>query len=401
LRNALQVLMLVLVAASAFSAAVFVPALRFGETVNPAQQAPLDSPVALGAVHFLREPGEPARRLVDDLAKLPEVGAIRTVEQFLPADTDEKRRSLSQLDGYMPGATLSGEAPADDDIGAAFTRLEDGLRQIADNGATAPDLGAAAHRLRRAVELFTNPTLPSPDRVMELEHSLFAGLSSLPGVAAKLANLDTPQLSDLDPNLRRRFVGEDGIWRVEVLPKPGVSRLSFAAAMRRLDSKAAGAPIAELARNEIMHHESALAAAIAFVLSAIVMLLILRNVLDWVIAVVPTGFAIGLSAAAMVGSGSLLSSPALAAGMTAIAMSLSASVILVLSARQVPPGTGFRAAVLPPIVLAGALAPLAISTDQGVAEFGRVSALFELTAVTVVAIAVPQLWAWAETLRRR
>ncbi|MGH6819333.1 MAG: hypothetical protein ACREDU_00540, partial [Methylocella sp.] len=243
LRNGRQILVLLIVAAAIFCG-VFVPGLRFGDAPRPmVQQASLDTPVAQDAVHFLVGAEDAARAMVDGLARLPQTGAIRWAEQFLPTGTERKLQSLRRLDGFLAGPPAPHELPAEATLSTILASLETGFRQISNDPATKPGLRQATHRLRRAFSLFANPGPPAPARVEALEAALFSGLENLSSMAAQLAKIGAPGTEDLDPALRRRFVSANGIWRIEVLPKPGVRRLAFAAAMRKFSGTAAGAPV--------------------------------------------------------------------------------------------------------------------------------------------------------------
>ncbi len=404
LRNGRQILVLFAVAASVFCG-VFVPGLRFGDDSRlTMRSAPLDTPAAQDAVHFLAEAGDPARRAVEGLARLPQTGAIRWVEQFLPTGFVPKLQHLRALDGFLAGLPASRDLPADATIVATFTALEAGLRRISGDPAAAADLREASHRLRRALSLYTGSEAPAPERVKSLETALFSGLENLSRMAAQLASLPPPALADLDQALRQRFVAAEGVWRIEVLAKPGVRRLAFAGAMRKFMPQAAGAPVVALARSEIMHHETAIAVAIAFVAAAIAVLLYLRDIWEWIISLTPVLFAISLSAAVAAATGQIVVPSALAAAVTAMALCLSMSIILVLwgrRPRKPENDISIRAAVLPPLAYLGVTAPLMMSVSPAIAAFGNASVLFIAAAIAVNLIFVPQALVWVEALRGR
>ncbi|MGH7186718.1 MAG: hypothetical protein ACREIB_10640, partial [Pseudomonadota bacterium] len=252
--------------------------------------------------------------------------------------------------------------------------------------------------------LYANPDLPPPARVKALEAALFGGLGNLSRTAAQLAGLASPTVADLDQALRRRFISAEGSWRIEVLPKPGVRRLVFAGAMRRFSPGAAGEPVVALARSEIIHHEAALAMAIAFAAAAIAALLYLRDVWDWIIAVFPTLFAASLSAAVAAATGQIVLHSALAGLMPAMAACLSMSIMLVLWERQSRESAtardiSIRAAVLPPLACLGIALPLMMSAHPAMAAVGNASALFLIAAMAVNLIVVPQACGWVEALR--
>jgi len=184
-----------------------------------------------------------------------------------------------------------------------------------------------------------------------------------------------------------------------VLPKPGVRRLAFAGAMRKFSQEAAGAPIVALARNEIIHHETAIAVAIAFAAAAIAALFYLRDIALWVISLVPLVCGTSLSAAVVAASGQTVPVSALAAAMAAMAVSLSSSIVLVSGAPSNNPS--IRAAVLPPLAYLGAASPLMMSAVPAVAAFGKGSVVFLIAAMAVNLVVVPQALALVGALRQR
>jgi hypothetical protein len=401
-KHAVNLLALVVIAAAAFCS-VFVPGLRFGDQGGPLRpRAPLASPVAIGAVHIVSEPGEQARQLIARIARLPETGSIRWVEQFLPAETDHKVQSLKRLEGLLVGGPTPRTEAALVDPQQIYTSMRVNLQEIAENSAAEPLLRDAAQQLGHSIDVFFDGDKPPPPRIQSLESSLFQGLAELSAVADRLARLRAPGLAELDPNLKSRFVGADGSWRIEVLPKPGVTSLSFAAALRRAWPAAAGAPLAALAGNEVMHHETGLALFIAILVAAAAMLAILRNVWDAAIALIPTAAAVTLSAAFTVGWGALITSGGLAAATTALPMSLSTAALMI-DRRELDrsaPDTLLRAALLPLLALMASLAPLALSTDYYVAQYGRTITLYLTVSLATNLVLQPQIADWVRLLRR-
>ncbi|WP_373503550.1 hypothetical protein, partial [Aestuariivirga sp.] len=267
-RNAIDVVAMVVLAAAVFSIA-FLPGMRFGERQTPSSPvALLETPDARGAVHVV-VPRAEVPGIVDQLMRLPEVGAIRTAEQFLPPDAAPKVAELHRLEAMAPFEPAPREPSEEESLPQTFIELERELTAIASGPATSPDLRDAVLKLRRAVSLFANPQQPTAGRVDALEQSLFGSLGSLSVTAQRLARLRQPGVEDLDPHLLRRFVSSEGNWRVEVMPRTGTGTLSFAAAMRRAVPAAVGEPMQALVRNEIIHHETLLALAAALVAAAI------------------------------------------------------------------------------------------------------------------------------------
>lgn len=259
-------------------------------------------------------------------------------------------------------------------------------------------------RLRRAVVLFTSPEPPSATRVASLERALFGGLGQLSTEMERLARLEAPGIDSLDPMLLRRFVSEQGVWRIEVMPRDGTGQLSFAAAIRRVVPEAAGEPMVSLSRNEIIHHETVLAMAMALALVVFLVLAALRNVTAWVLSLAPAAAFITLTAAVTVLLGVSLNASMLAGISAAIAVLIASSMRVAehLSARSRSPATfgmALRAAILPLLALAAAVGPLALSSRPSVAEVGGALAMLLVLAAVLVVVLVPAMGRWFDAMQ--
>jgi hypothetical protein len=398
--------MAMIVLGAAVLCTAFLPAVRFGERQLPSNPPPLiETPDARGAIHILAA-ADRVGQLVGKLASLSEVGAIRTASQFLPPGAPEKIAELRRLSGLTPFEPAF-RTPADaGQLIRSFAELDENLTAIAVGPATSPGLKQAALRLRRAVVLFTSPQPPAPARVAELERSLFGGLGKLSMLTERLAQMDPPGIGGLDPRLLRRFVSEQGIWRIEVMPRSATGLLSFAAALRRAVPEAAGEPIVSLSRNEIIHHETILALAMAMALAAFLVLAALRNVTAWFLTFVPAAAFFTLTAAITVLLGISLNASMLAGLTATLGLLIASSMRLAdrLPARQGPAATdgiSLRAALLPPLTLAGVVGPLALSSRPSVAEVGGALALLLLIAAFLALILVPTLARWLGALADR
>ncbi len=326
-RNTRALVALVAIAAALFCT-IFVPNVKFGDAqTRPPLGDAFSAPVSAGAVHLLASPQQ-ATDLVRRVGTVVEAGALRWVEQFLPRDVAVKRNALTALADLLPEANAD-TPPADSAaLSQYLAQLEADLRIIANHPSADEGLRQAAHRLRRALDLFRATDKLSVAHVQKLEGAIFQGLPALAREATRLSRLPEPKIADLDAGLRGLFVAADGTWRFEVLPKPGVTALTFAAAMRRLAPDAAGVPVVALARNEIMHHEAILAIAPALAMTGLLLILFARRIDRVAVALAPTPLALAVSAAVIVASGRILDAASLGAMSAAIAASLAASLAI-------------------------------------------------------------------------
>lgn len=396
--HALDAVAMIVLAVAVFSA-VFVPAVRFGERQLPSTPPPLlESPDARGAIDILATPAQ-VPELVARLSKLPEVGAIRTAAQFLPPEAGAKIAELRRLQEVSPLEPASRPNIGGAELERAFEDLQDELAGIANGIVTSPPLRDAAMRLRRAVLLYATAKPLTAERVAGLERSLFGGLGAVSARVAKLASLPEPGVMDLDPNLRRRFVSAEGVWRIEVMPRAGTGELSFAAAVQRAVPQAVGEPIVSLMRNQMIHHETLLALAGAALAALLLVIVALRSPLGLILALAPAIAFITISAAVTVLLNISLSAAMLAGGSAAMAVLIASS--LQVARRLVGPAAAalpVRAALLAPVTLAGAVAPLVVSSRPAVAEAGLVLALLMLVAALLSILLVPALARWLASL---
>jgi hypothetical protein len=70
------------------------------------------------------------------------------------------------------------------------------------------------------------------DQAFKLEQALFGRMSELDAHLKVLAELQPPTLTDLDPRLRRMFLAEGDVYRIEVEPVEGVTASGLALALR-------------------------------------------------------------------------------------------------------------------------------------------------------------------------
>lgn len=398
--HALDAAAMILLALAVVSA-VFLPAVRFGERQLPSSPPMLETPDARGAVHILAQPDQVAG-IVARLSNLPEVGAIRTVTQFLPPDASEKIAELRRLEAITPFEPAFRMDTEDAEVEQAFAQLQEELAAIANSPATSPALRDAAMRLRRAVLLFATPEPLTVQRVAGLERALFGGLGPVSAQAERLAVLPEPSVQELEPNLLARFVSPEGMWRIEVMPRAGAGQLSFAAAVRQAVPQAAGEPVVSLMRNQIIHHQTLLALGTAAIAAVLLIVLLLRSPLGLILALAPAFAFLTLSAAVTVILGISLNAAMLAGGSAALVV-LIASSMQVASRLVGAPAAALplRAALLAPVTLAAAVAPLMISSRPAVAEVGMVLALLLLIAALLSILLVPALARWLAALADR
>jgi hypothetical protein len=125
----------------------------------------------------------------------------------------------------------------------------------------------------------------------------------------------------------------------------------------------------------------------------------LRSLTGWVVSLVPVAAFVTLTAMVTtlldvsMNTAMLAAASAVAAVLTCSGM-IAAQHLVTRPAGGLPQGTAMRTAVLPLVVLAGAVAPLAISLRSSVAELGGMLAVMLLLAALLCLLLVPALARW-------
>ena len=245
MQQGLAVILLVVAAAGAF----LFPDLRFS-FVAPVQQI-IDGPAAdVFARAAQREPSlrasvhvmaseEEARDLARQLADLPEIGSVRTIESFLPPEQEEKRAILARLHNLLPQTPDRSNIAPDATLRGSVMRLEEGLRAIAAASSDA-DLKSAAEEFRTSLAAL-DAAVPAGDaELRRLDTALFANLSQLLARVEALSQTPPLTVATIDPVVRRQFVSAEGQWRIEIIPREAGNTPAFLAAVQRVAPQAAG-----------------------------------------------------------------------------------------------------------------------------------------------------------------
>lgn len=188
-----------------------------------AYRALLADPVARPlSISVLRTDSASIARVADAVRPLDVVGGTRSIFDFVPAEQTPKLAILAHLGGRLGTSGTDDRASADPSAsGPALVRLRDALSAYRWRG-TAEER-TAARRLfhvllgwERRIEGWPEAERPAHARALEA-----AFLGALKGQVSRLrgAALAGPvTLESLPRDLRDRWVGRDGRYRVEILP---------------------------------------------------------------------------------------------------------------------------------------------------------------------------------------
>jgi hypothetical protein len=166
-----------------------------------------------------------AQNILLELKSIPEAKSVRWLGAFLPQDIEAKQTVLATLKEQFPRIG-SLNAQSADDLRDQILTLQNSLQDIAAEPATRPELRQAADAFRRSLALLSGTS--TNVEIVEVENRLFGRFNTLSERADLWAGIEKPNLESLDQNLKKLFLSEDNIYRIEVIPASGKSNTQLA-----------------------------------------------------------------------------------------------------------------------------------------------------------------------------
>ena len=387
-RQARPVLAVLLLAATLFCA-VFFLSLHFDASrdhvINDANVN------AKQGLQFIVDDGAAAAKLASELAAIPEVGTVRWMGTFLPQDVGLKQQALRALSGVIPRVSEGGFLGPHDPVGNLHD-VEAGLRTISDSAGTDEGLRASAHEFRRSLALLLNTAGNVETTIMELERLLFSGFGGLADAADDFARLPAPKPADIDVDLRRFFISDNGKWRVEALPKRVISGQSFVASVKGASAPALGPLIIEQAEQKIIESRVGKALAAGFALALGIALIYLRRVYEWVVVVLGSLLPLSPYAALAVVTETAISPTTIPALIIVTVFGMSATLLIVVQRRQ--PQISWAGIFLPAAIMVAIALPLQLLHVREFEAFSRALIMLLACAGIFNIIVVQQLCDW-------
>lgn len=270
------------------------------QTFNALLQSEDTSPMTLSS---LAKSPEEAQQLEDRYKTLPTVHQVRTLFDLIPEDQDEKITLIEDLETLLGGSLTTFPAPQK---GGATEAVLDGLdqrlRQSLIQNPDQPSVIALVTALSELKERLHQETPDAQQRLLDqIESSL---LSPLPDVIHDLAKNLTPDpitLETLPSELKSRWLSPEGLYRIQITPKKDLGNLAnlreFILDAQTIDPNVTDLPVTYLeSMNEVIKAFQE-AFGIAFIATTLILLLVLRNIKDTLLVLLPLLLASLLTAA--------------------------------------------------------------------------------------------------------
>lgn len=266
------------------------------ESVSTARELMHDPDVPSLSMDVLEPDAAAARAVTAKLEKLPLVRRVMSIESFIPDDQDAKLAIIQDL-AFMIGPSLQsptrGVAVVDDarDI-AALRTLAAKLSAVSGRGSRGAAERALGVQLARFDAAYGR--LDTAGRKAALARLRADLLGSWPQQLAELQDLLKAQPVDfasLPQDLVRRWVAPDGEYRVNIWPRQVLDSNgpieAFAAQVRAAVPEATGAPVEYVESGHAVVQAFRHAFLFAFVAILVLLVVLLRNVTDTLLVLLP------------------------------------------------------------------------------------------------------------------
>ncbi len=392
-----------------------IPQVRFdGDPINlknpaaPSMQAFNDlvnhQPARTFAIQVLTEPGEPLHRLVQELKVLPQVLDVETLDSMLPSDQESKLAHLNVLADVLPPQIEPATDFTSDEQMDHLISWREAVTIMADAESATQDIRSSAARLKHALEGFIAASNSSPDAIAALQMSLVQGFPRLFAAARQMADLDRATVNNIDAGFRRRYIAQDGRWRLEVLPKGDMqdpAQLNeFVTAVLKLAPQATGAPVEIAGAANVVSFSMIKASVMSLFLVLFATFVVLRRLDDVLLALAP----LLLAGALLAGYTVIFNSPFNFANVIVlpllVGLGIDSAIHYVMRAREVGAGTDVirswtpRAVLISGVTTMGSFGSLWLSAHRGMASMGELLAVAITITLLCTLVVLPQLISW-------
>jgi hopanoid biosynthesis associated RND transporter like protein HpnN len=334
-----------------------------------------------------------ASALAAKIAALPEVSRVLTVQTFVPEDQQAKLAIIQDAQSLL-GPTLSppsvDPAPSDSENLAAIAQCIDDLKPVAARN------DAAAGRLLKALQAVMargSSVLPA------LSANLTANVSRRIEDLRQALSAEPVTLETLPAELKRDWIAPDGKARLQVYPK-GDARDNavlqrFADAVRKVAPNATGAPITIQESARTITHAFITAGIIAVIAIAVLLLVVLRRPGDVVRVLLPLLFAGLLTLATTVVAGLPLNFANIITLPLLLGVGVAFDIYFVMRWRggdgDLLQSTTARAVLFSALTTGTAFGSLALSSNPGIADMGKLLTLALFFTLASTFILLPSL----------
>ncbi len=343
-----------------------------------------------------------AEKLATRLAALPSVSRAVTLASYIPGDQTAKLNIIEQMGVLIPPLDAAPPQPSAPSNIAASLRAFAGTLNAYDKRPDAdPKILPETRILAATISRFLANKGNIPGALSGLERHMIGSLPYLVRTLMRELGAEPVTLASLPANLRQRYVDAAGQARVELFSHLDLNKEAnlrrFVSDVRRVAPNATGAPVMLVDGGDAVVDAFLQATAISIALIVILLLIVLRNALDALLAVLPLGFAALLTVATMRLFGLSFDLANIIALPLLIGLAVAFSIYLIMRWRRGMSMTEVLKTSTPKAVLFSALTTmssfgsLAISSDPGMARLGETLTIALCAVIVAILVLQPAL----------
>ncbi len=367
-----------------------------------------DGDAELYAIDVVAASADPALELAARLEESPAVLNVRTAFDLVPSEQEQKLALIEDL-AFVVGPDLELQEPhplVAGDITALARKLSRRCDAIANSASAslaraAAALALALKRLEVAVE--SAGADQAPALLIALEDKLmrhFAPQLTLISEGLAASPID---IASLPEDLRRRWISDDGLFRLEILPAQNLDdndRLAaFVDAVRAITGPAAtGTPVINIEASRAVTGAFYQAFASAFILIALVLFFILRRIAEVLVVMAPLLLAGLLTTAATVWAGMSFNFANIIALPLLMGIGVDSALHILHRYKTPGPGDGpllktstARAVLFSALTTTASFGNLAVSTHAGTASMGVMLTIGLTLTILCTLVVLPAL----------
>jgi hopanoid biosynthesis associated RND transporter like protein HpnN len=343
-----------------------------------------------------------ASRWIAELEALSTVKDVRSLDDLIPAEQQEKLLLLEDLDILLgPNFADVEHEPADPtDLRITLEEMNERLTGSSELTAAAAELNHSVERLLAALEL--RSTEQQQRALLQFESGLLSTLPRQLQILADGLSADSFDREDLPAELVSRWVAVDGTELLEVAPERDISddelAEQFVASVRATVSAATGLPVVHQESGRTVVRAFQLAFIYALVMVSIILWIFLRRVGDSLLVLIPVVIAAGLTAALTVLLGLQFNFANIIALPLLLGVGVDNGIHLVHRMRTEPPADGrliatstSRAVFASGLTTIASFGNLAFASHLGMASMGQLLTLGMIMTLVATLILLPAL----------
>ncbi len=354
-----------------------------------------------------------AQAIASELEKLDEVDKTITLASFVPKNQDEKLAIIEDMNLVLQPVAIPVSylpPPETEEQVHAINVFSEKLKQWDEKERSATFTASLKQLAGLLEEMQEAPGWPD-QFLKEYEKRMLGDFSKNLDKLQNLLTASEVTIGDLPQDLRERYLASDGRTRVQVFPADDLTDnemlRKFVRSVQTIEPNATDTPVSILEGGDTVVRACLQATAITLIASLVLLLMVLSNLRDTILVLIPLLSAVALTIASSV----LLSVPLNLANIIALplllGLGMAFGIYLILRHRSgVDTKTLFesstpRAVLFSALTTIGSFGTLGFSNHIGISSIGIILTLSLFFALLCTLVVLPSILAELELRKRR